>query len=352
MAAVQSRQTHHMQQPQATQAPAEPAQPAMLRLDFASNPSLRQVTTMLRRAWLLADPGAAAAADDDKDRDAVQERLRAACGVLGADITTTTTTTTTTGDDDKDGEGGGKWDHDAWVARASSQLKLDVLGAPVVVAGPGPGAADSKQDDAQRSVVSPWREEIYEVYRHVFVDLWRVLVATAAGAGVGRYDPSRGDAVSVVVLPLPAAAVPGAGDEEEMEKKEKKKEKDTEKAERTAFRTDTFLFPVWVSPRAEVSFAAAPAAGEEEEVDDAEGGAWAHAWAAGEASTWTTGLWVREGREVEITTRVVGASVAGQDGGEGEEGDGTGVAAVFVTGHCEQKGEQQRPAGHKTSGSG
>lgn len=315
--------------------PAE-AEPAMLKLDFTSNPSLRQVTTMLRRAWLLADPGPGTASPPptptgstaDPDRDAVQERLRAACEALGADITSGGGTTGGDGNggDDHDDEGeGGKWDHDAWAARAP-ELKLDVLGAPVVVAGPGNGADGADRADKQdaRSVVSPWREEIYEVYRHVFVDLWRVLVATAAGAGVGRYDPSRGDAVSVVVLPLPAAVsgASGTGDGGEDEKK---------KVERTAFRTDTFLFPVWVNPQAEVSFAAAPAAGKEEE----EGGTWAHAWAAGEASTWTTGLWVREGRDVEITTRVV-ASLVGQDV---EEDDGTGVAAVFVTGHCEQKGE-------------
>lgn len=96
------------------------------------------------------------------------------------------------------------------------------------------------------------------------------------------------------------------------------------KADTTAFTTDTFLYPVFVHPRAKVTFAAAAGGGAEE-----------HVWVAGEEKTWTTGLWVRAGRDVLLTTEV-----AAMDGKKGEEGrkDGAEIAAVFVTGHCEARG--------------
>lgn len=152
-----------------------------------------------------------------------------------------------------------------------------------------------------RSVVSPWREEVYEIYRHVFSDLWRALVQESIeqAALFGRFNPGRSDAVSLVALPSP----PGG----EVENK-------------TAFRTDTFLYPVWVHPQAKVMFVAN---GEETQV-----------WEAKSEATWTRGLWVRGGGEIVLTTEMGEKEKKADDAEEEEE---MGISAVFVTGHCERR---------------
>lgn len=248
---------------------APTAEPAMLKLDFSSNAILRQVATMLRRVWLLDPP---LSAEELADPATVQECLRAMCEALGNGIA--------------DDPAEAKWDHGAWLAH--TQLKvLD----PAVVTSDGGGATAPLPSSDLRSVVSSWREEIYDIYRHLFVDLWRVLKATAGIGRLGRYDPSKGDAVSLVVL-----------------------QAEESKVDKTSFRTDTFLYPVWVNPKAKISFSA-----------DESG----HAWSEGEESTWTTGLWVQEGKDVTMTTKMDGMS-----------DDKTGVAAVFVTGHCDEREKQ------------
>lgn len=301
-----------VQQADAAPAAAPEAEPSMLKLDFSSNPTLRQVATMLRRVWLLDPP---LSHEELADPATAQACFRAMCEVVGSGLAE--------GDDDDDGardpgRRAAAWDQDAWLARVA-QCKEDglrLVPAPVVT------AAAASPDP--RSVVSPWREEIYDVYRHVFADLWRGLEATAAVDPLARYDPARGDAVSLVVLPTPAVAAAveaeaeaavGDGGGEEGKKKEGKEEegKESKKTDRTAFRTDTFLYPVWINPKAEILFSAAD--------DGIE-----HRWVDGEQATWITGLWVREGKNIDLTTKMDGAG-----------SDETGVAAVFVTGHCDEK---------------
>lgn len=230
---------------------------------------------MLRRAWLLDPP---LSHEELADPTTVQECFRSVCEALGTALA-----------DDPDDT---KWDHERW--RTHTQLPL--LDPPVVVA-----AGDL------RSVVSPWRDEIYDIYRHVFSDLWRALVAASADERaqlLGRFDPAKGDAVSVVVLPAPAEAEAEAPAGERYRKVDK-----------TAFATDTFVYPVWVNPRAEISFAAE--------------GTTAHSWSVEEEeATWTTGLWVQAGRDVALTTEMKDV-----DGGADE----TKIAAVFVTGHCDER---------------
>lgn len=259
---------------------APTAEPSMLKLDFSSNAVLRQVATMLRRVWLLDPP---LSAEELANPATVQECLRSMCEAIGNGIT--------------DDPAEAKWDHGAWLAH--TQLK--VLEDPAVVATAGGGDNDAAPPASSdlRSVVSPWREEIYDIYRHLFVDLWRVLQATPEIGRLGRYDPSKGDAVSLVVL-----------------------QAEESKVDKTAFRTDTFLYPVWVNPKATISFSA------DESV---------HSWSEGEESTWTTGLWVQEGKDVTITTKMDGVS-----------DDKTGAAAVFVTGHCDER--EKQTSGGTTAG--
>lgn len=237
------------------------------KIDFSESVLLRQVSTMLRRVWLLDPP---LSNEELANPTTVQECFRAMCEAIGNGIT----------DDPEDT----KWDHELWL----KHTQLKVLTDPAVTA--------SAEPTDLRSVVSPWREEIYDVYRHLFSDLWRALVRAAGSADdedgsetakLGRYDPGKGDAVSLVVLPA-----------------------EESKVDKTAFKTDTFLYPVWVNPKAKISFAA----------DGTE-----HAWLADKEMTWTTGLWVRAEKNVALTTEM-----------RDVEEDESKIAAVFVTGHCDQ----------------
>lgn len=235
------------------------------KIDFSESALLRQVSTMLRRIWLLDPP---LSNEELANPTTVKECFRAMCEAIGNGIT----------DDPEDT----KWNHELWLKH--TQLKvLD------------PAVAASAEPTDLRSVVSPWREEIYDVYRHLFSDLWRALVRAAGSADddgseraqLGRYDPGKGDAVSLVVLPV-----------------------EEKKVDTAAFKTDTFLYPVWVNPKAKISFAA----------DGTE-----HAWLADKEVTWTTGLWIRAEKGVALTTEM-----------KDVEGDESKIAAVFVTGHCDQ----------------
>ncbi|KAJ4397166.1 hypothetical protein N0V93_001390 [Gnomoniopsis smithogilvyi] len=233
---------------------------SLCKIDFSSSALLRQVSTMLRRVWLLDPP---LSNEELADPTTVQECFRSMCEAIGNGIT----------DDPEDT----KWDHELWLKHTKLKL-LD------------PTVAASAEPTDLRSVVSPWREEIYDVYRHLFSDLWRALVRAAdeeRRGQLGTFDPAKGNAVSLVVLPA-----------------------EENKVDKTAFKTDTFLYPVWVNPKAKISFAA----------DGTE-----HAWLADNEVTWTTGLWVQAGRDVALTTEM-----------KDVEDDKSKIAAVFVTGHCDE----------------
>lgn len=310
---------------------ANPPPPTLLTLDFATNPVLRQVTTLLRRVWLLDPP----LADEElADPATVGPCLQAVTQLVGAEFSFSSspdkkeeddddTNKTMKGEDDDN-------DDEAWKSRTQFRL----LAHPVVISADkeatarqqqqkqgGGGSAENDNDNDNyyvKSVVSPWREEIYDVYRHVFADFWRMAVAvlsarssTAAAGGtstqqqMGVFEPTRGDAVSVAALPAPSS--PTA-------------EKNINNTTKTSFKTDTFLYPVWVSPQARVTFSAA-ATGERQEEEEK------HCWVAGADKTFTTGLWVKAGQEIVLRTERIG----------GEEDEGTGLAAVFVTGHCVER---------------
>lgn len=250
--------------------------PALRKIDFSANAVLRQVSTMLRRAWLLDPP---LSHEELAEPETVQECFRSLCETIGNEITAHP-------------DDAGKWDHAHWLAHT----QLTLLGDPVVAASAAPADLTS--------VVSPWREEIYDIYRHVFSDLWRTLLAETSEdqqARLGRFDPAQSDAVSLVVLPAEEA-----------------------KVDKTAFTTDTLLYPVWVNPGAAISFSA----------DGTE-----HSWSMGEGPTWTTGLWVQAGRNVVLRTDM-----------KDVERDQSKIAAVFVTGHCSEVNvEQTASEGTKTA---
>lgn len=126
------------QSPSSTAPPAQTQGPSLRTIPFHNNALLRQAATMLRRVWLLDPP---LSHEELADPATVQECFRAICGAIGSGI-------------EADGDES-KWDHELW--RKHTQFKL--LEPVVTAAGKGEEAGDLS------SVVSPWREEIYDIYR-------------------------------------------------------------------------------------------------------------------------------------------------------------------------------------------
>lgn len=310
--------------------------PTLLTLNFAPNPTLRQVTTLLRRVWLLDPP----LSDQElADPTTVSQCLQSVTQLVGGEFSFSSPSSSISSKN-----------HDSSSSSSSSNTKKErvmeeeedddeewktrtqfrILSHPVVLSAEklesGLSQAQKDNDDAYlRSVVSPWREEIYDVYRHVFADLWRMVFSTLSSSSssssslspnnvdnnnsrqlsLGVFEPTRGNAVSVAALPSAAACSPQRGDN----------------TMTTSFPTDTFLYPVWVSPRAKVTFSAQGEEGEK------------HSWLVGEAKTWTTGLWVKAGQGIVLRTE----RIDGEGKEEEEEEEETGLAAVFVTGHCDER---------------
>lgn len=235
-------------------------EPAVRLVDFSDNMVVRQVSTMLRRLWLVDPP----LSDEELLQESMlKECFQAITQAIGNGIS----------DDPEET----RWDHPYWL----SNTVLRVL---------NPAALAAAEPYDVRSVVSPWRSEIYEIYKHVFIDLWRMLKEAPETDNLGQFDPSKEGSVTLGVL-----------------KAEKLK------ADKTAFRTDTFLYPVWINPKAKVTFSLDGVEGDE------------HVWSDVEPSAWTKGVWVQGEKEITMTTRL-----------DDIEGDQTGIAAVFVMGHCEK----------------
>lgn len=290
--------------------------PPILTLDFSANPILRQVTTLLRRVWLLDPP----LSDEElADAKTVQQCLQSVTQIVGEEFsssapssstdTSAAATATTEGEEENDSEQSSKkWDDEAWKLRTQFRLLSD----PVVIGG-DKDVEEEEESKWLKSVVSPWREEIYDVYRHVFADLWRMVVKSSSAVvgsptELGVFEPTRGNAVSVAALPSTT------------------KDATTTTTTSTtttssSFQTDTFLYPVWVNPKATIKFSVEDAGKEEQEGEEK------HRWTAGEAKTWTTGLWVRAGKTIVVKTEI-------DQAGDAEK---TGLAAVFVTGHCDER---------------
>ncbi|POS79917.1 hypothetical protein DHEL01_v201694 [Diaporthe helianthi] len=236
-------------------------EPAVRLVDFSDNTVVRQVSTMLRRLWLVAPP----LSDEELLQEAIlRECFQAITQAIGNGIS----------DDPEET----RWDHGYWL----SHTELRVL---------DPAALAAAEPYDVRSVVSPWRSEIYQIYKHVFIDLWRVLNETSGTSNLGPFDPTKEGSVTLGVL-----------------KAEKLK------ADKTAFGSDTFLYPVWINPKARITFSV-------DGVDDGN----EHVWSDVEPAAWTKGLWSQGGKEITMTTKL-----------DGVEDDPTGIAAVFVMGHCEK----------------
>lgn len=271
--------------------------PPLLTLNFSSNPTLRQVTTLLRRVWLLDPP----LSDQElADSQTVGQCLQAVTQMVSEEGSFPSSSSNTSPNEEKN------WDDDEeWKTKTQFRLLSD----PVVISSEKETATEGEGEQQKwvKGVLSPWREEIYDVYRHVFSDFWRMVrlsSSSSTSSPVGIFEPTRGNAVSVAALPLGKT--------------------NTTTRTTMSFPTDTFLYPVWVNPKAKVAFLVGEEDGEEEEEKH-------HAWIAGKAETWTMGLWVQAEKRVVLRTE------RGLNNKADDDEDRTGLAAVFVTGNCDER---------------
>lgn len=316
---------------------ASPSPPPFCTLDFSSNPILCQVTTLLRRVWLLDPPLSDQELADPKT---VQDCLQRITQIVGSEDFPSSSSSSSSLQDQDGGNNSNNDDDDDKEWKKRTQFR--VLSDPVVISAEkeeeeeqGKANEDGGETEGRwlKSVVSPWREEIYDVYRHVFADFWRMAVTAAAvaaqqpqaGGSIGAFEPTRGDAVSVAALPFPSSSSSSSSFASNEEREGG--------TMTTTFRTDTFLYPVWVNPSVRIRFSVA--ADGEKTSEGGQAKEEKHCWTAREGKTWTTGLWVQAGKMITLRTELL----SNGDGDDGAVVDRTGLAAVFVTGHCDERKE-------------
>ncbi|KAH6651000.1 heterokaryon incompatibility protein-domain-containing protein [Chaetomium tenue] len=241
-------------------------EPPLRTISFADNPAVMQVSTALRRLWLI-DPDSLGAETSVDNPQHLQSTFQHLMRNLGNWIATTPPHE--------------RWLDDVWRARTEYAL-LD----------PPEGAHEQSEAEAgQGPLFTPLRRAVYGVYDHVFWDVYQALREEAGGVGVGEYQPP---ATVVMVLRFADGEGDGEGEGEEVPH---------------FFRTDTFVYPVWIAPGTTVTFAVD---GREEMLTS-------------EGHTWRHSLWFMGGTIVTATPK-----------SETNERRG-GVAAVLVMGQCEAR---------------
>ncbi|EAQ93529.1 hypothetical protein CHGG_01764 [Chaetomium globosum CBS 148.51] len=245
-------------------------EPPLRTISFAHNPAVMQVSTALRRLWLIdsASLGLVGAGAESEgvetsgatDPQLLQSAFQDAMRNLGNWIATTPAHE--------------RWRDDVWRAQTEYAL-LD------------PPEGDGEVDEAgEGPLFTPLRRAVYGVYDHVFWDVYQALKEEAGAVGVGEYQPPA-------TVRLAVDLVDGEGEGEVPH----------------FFRTDTFVYPVWIAPGTTLTFAVD---GREETLTS-------------EGHTWRHSLWFMGGTIVTATPRC-----------ETNERRGR-VAAVLVMGQCEAR---------------
>ncbi|KAK3690464.1 heterokaryon incompatibility protein-domain-containing protein [Podospora appendiculata] len=241
-------------------------------LDFSDDPGLMTTSTLLRRLWLVDPNGLAVSSNQPK-----------------SDTASTVTSNETFNTDGKSLFMEGTRRMRAWIPRTASHELWDdsvwkaltdvpLLAHPI-------GASLASAQDVQASVFSPLRREIYPVYDHVFADLYQKLKAEAGCDAIGEFKPPNS---TIMLLNIPAG---GSADL------------------RHSFKTDTFVYPVWIAPGTELTFTA-------DGCRDA---------MASDSPTWRAALWCKGGAQLTISARDAAGAPC------------SGAVAVLALGQCENR---------------
>ncbi|KAK4100676.1 HET-domain-containing protein [Parathielavia hyrcaniae] len=229
-------------------------------VDFSDNPAVMQVSTTLRRLWLV-DPSSLRIGNPESEpqEQSLEKAFREVTFKIGNWIAQTPRA------------GNDRWLDEVW--RADTDLTL--LDPPE-----GSQTEIDDSEPGQGPIFTPFRRQVYGIYNHVFWDVYLSL-KNATEEKIGEFDPPN---TTVMVLGLSdggSEAVPHV------------------------FSTDTFVYPVWIAPGTTLTFSVG---GQEKTLTP-------------EGHTWRFSLWFRAGRLVTITPkdetgeragRVVAVLVLGQ----------------------------------------
>lgn len=228
----------------------------LVTVDWSDNMVVMQVSTMLRRAWLLDPITLTSSTNESLAEDG--PALSSVMQTIGNGIAVAPPET--------------RWDDGIW----RSETGYGILDPPCSL---------QCDETNPRNVWSPWRESVYHMHNHVFIDVWRRLRDDMPKAEIGQFRPPNVGTWALEYQP---------------------KEHGSELPSRT-FSVDTFVCPVWLDGGVNVHIG--PSEAEQPVIFD--------------ARHWTSAVWVRAGEEVTF----------GIQGGHGANVGG--IAAVLVLGYCE-----------------
>ncbi len=237
--------------------------PSLRAIDFAHKPAVMQVSTALRRLWLI-DPNDLVVSnpEDESESRALEHVFPDAIRQLGDWIAQTPPNDC--------------WDDDVW----KSQTNFPLLDPPE-----DPQAEIADSEDGGGPLFTPFRQQVYAVYDHIFWDVYHSLKGETEEE-IGEFQPP-----STTVMAL------GASEDED---------DDTSHV----FPVDTFVYPVWIAPKTTLTLS----------VDGHE------TTLTPDGHTWTSAFWIRAGTTATITPL-----------GESGERCSRDVAAVLALGQCEER---------------
>ena len=215
-------------------------EPPVRTIDFSHNPAVMQVSTALRRLWLI-DPNTLPGISDPQDQAELQSTFRDVTRNLGNWIAETPPEE--------------RWLDDVWKERTDYALLDPPEGSQAEIDGSEAG---------EGPLFTPFRRAVYGVYDHVFWDVYHSL-KEETDVGIGEYQPP-----STVVMVLTFAEEEGATTEVPH-----------------FFATDTFVYPVWIAPGTMLTFSVD---GKEETLTP-------------ESHTWRHSLWFMGGKIVTATPK-------------------------------------------------
>jgi hypothetical protein len=208
-------------------------------VDFSQNPAVMQVSTALRRLWLV-DPdslGAGSPENEPQSQSIIEDVFREATRKVGNWIAQTPSND--------------RWFDEVWKSQSDFTLLDPPEGLQTEIDNSEPGRGP---------IFTPFRREVYGVYDHVFWDVYHAL-KKATDEEIGEFQPPN---TTIMVLQFSKDESPNIPH---------------------IFPTDTFVYPVWIAPKTTLTFSVD---GQEKTLTP-------------EGHTWRFSMWFRAGRLLTIT---------------------------------------------------
>ncbi|KAH6853516.1 heterokaryon incompatibility protein-domain-containing protein [Chaetomium sp. MPI-CAGE-AT-0009] len=180
-------------------------EPPVRTIDFSHNPAVMQVSTALRRMWLIDSDSLEVSNREDPSE--LQSAFHGVMRNVGNWIAQTPPNE--------------RWNDEVWKAQTEYKL-LDP-----------PEGSQTEIDDSEAGegpIFTPFRRAIYGVYDHVFWDVYNSLKEEPDAPGIGEFEPPNTVVMVLTFAEDGPAEIPHF------------------------FGTDTFVYPVWIAPDTTITF--------------------------------------------------------------------------------------------------